>query len=163
MIALQLPFMVAALIPIILLEGVIYAKVVHIPWSPAWRGSFWANIASTFIGIPCAWFVQTVLQMTLDGSVWGLDTPLDRLAAVTLQSAWLVPYEGDLGWMVPAASISLLVPFLLVSVFVERFVLVHYWPESNRLHLTRNVTIANVASYALLAIFWGTQLYIAIR
>lgn len=163
MIAVELPVMVVALIPIVLLEAVIYARLCHTTWNLAWRGSWWANVASTFIGIPVAWFVQVIVQMLIGGgSAWGIESPRDRLAAVTLQSAWLIPYEKDLGWMIPAAAIVLLVPCLLVSIFMERFVLHRYWPESIRTGLTRNVTIANIISYLFIGAFWGVQLYLAL-
>lgn len=163
MIVVELPVMALALIPIVLLEAVIYVRLSHTTWSLAWRGSWWANVASTFVGIPVAWFVQVVVQMLIGGgSAWGIESPGDRLAAVTLQSAWLVPYEKDLSWMIPAAAIVLLVPCLLISIFVERFVLLRYWPESIYAGLTRNIIVANLISYLLVGAFWGIQLYLAL-
>lgn len=163
MLAIELPVMAIALVPIVLLEAAIYARLLHSPWESALRGSWWANAASTFIGIPIAWFILVLIQILIGGGrTWGMESPLDRIAAVTLQSAWLIPYEKDLNWMIPAAATVLLVPFFLVSIFVERFVLQRYWPESNHARLTRNVSIANMASYLLLAAFWGIQLYFAL-
>lgn len=81
---------------------------------------------------------------------WGLATPATRLAAVTLQAAWLIPYEPHLHWMVPAASVVLLVPSFIVSIWLERWVLRRRWPERDRPTVNRTVWIANIASYALL-------------
>lgn len=163
MIAVELPTMIVALVPIILLEAAIYRQAGPMPWRDAWRGSSWANLASTFLGVPAAWFALVIVQMVGDGgSAWGLKTPLDRLAAVTLQSAWLIPYEDELHWMIPAAACVLLIPFFAASVATEAWVLRLYWPEDHRSRLVHRVTFANVASYALLALFWGVQLYWAL-
>lgn len=163
MIVIQLPVMALALVPILLLEAAVYLRLTGASWSLAWRGSLIANLVSTFVGIPVAWFVQVIVQMLIGGgSAWGIESARERVAAVTLQSAWLVPYERDLDWMIPAAAIVLLVPFLIVSIIVERFVLRRYWPESVRTALTRNVSIANMASYVLLGIIWGVLLYLAL-
>ena len=163
MIVIQLPVMALALVPILLLEAAVYLRLTGASWSLAWRGSLIANLVSTFVGIPVAWFVQVIVQMLIGGgSAWGIESARARVAAVTLQSAWLVPYERDLDWMIPAAAIVLLVPFLIVSIIVERFVLRRYWPESVRTTLTRNVSIANMASYVLLGMIWGVLLYLAL-
>ncbi len=163
MIALELPVMVIALIPIILLEAAIYTKFASVSWNLAWRGSGLANLVSTFVGIPIAWFVLVALQIVSEGGhLVGLKTPLGRLTAVILQSAWLGPSEKDLGWMIPAAACVSLIPFLIVTIVIERWILYRYWPEPNRLLLVRHVTVANMASYTLLAIFWGVQLYLAL-
>ena len=44
------------------------------------------------------------------GSAMGMDSPVKLLAAVTVQAAWLIPYESHLHWMIPAAATTLLIP-----------------------------------------------------
>src|SRR5690606_20307608 len=100
-----------ALLPVAAIEAVVYLRRLSIPGRQAWWGALRANLWSTFAGVPLAWLAQTVAQFALGGATgWGLETPLDRIAAVTVQSAWLVPYESDLSWMVPAAALFLLLP-----------------------------------------------------
>ena len=45
------------------------------------------------------------------GRAFGIDSSWQRVFAVTVQAAWLIPYESELNWMVPLAAIVLLVPF----------------------------------------------------
>lgn len=159
MIFVELPFLAVALLPVAALEAVLYRRWLSVPWRRAWQGSLHANLWSTFVGVPLAWLAQAVGQMAVGGgSAWGLDTPLDRLAAVTVQSAWLIPYEGELRWMVPAAALCLLVPCLLASACVEQWRLRHYWPELPARRVVCAALLANVASYLLLAAYWGIQL-----
>jgi hypothetical protein len=173
MIFVELPVMAIALIPIVLVEACIYVRTVGVSWPLAWRGSMWANLLSTFVGIPIAWFVQLLAQGFLGGgSAWGMDSPLLRLAAITVQSAWLIPYEKELHWMVPAAAMFFLIPCLIVSIVVElrllrwywrKPVLRTYWHDIGPRTLTYEVVLANLASYALLAGFWAIQLCVALR
>jgi hypothetical protein len=159
MIFVELPFLAVALVPVAVLEAAIYRWRLSVPWRPALWGALRANLWSTFVGVPLAWLAQVAGQIAVGGgSAWGLDAPLGRLAAVTVQSAWLIPYEGEFGWMVPAASLCLLLPCLLVSVGVEQRMLRQYWPDVPGRGVVGAVLIANVLSYLLLAGYWGVQL-----
>jgi hypothetical protein len=163
MIFVELPFLAVALFPVVLFESAIYHWMLSVPWRQSFSGTFWANLWSTFLGVPVAWFAQMIGQMAIGGgSAWGLDTPLDRLAAVTLQSAWLIPYEGEFGWMVPAAALSLMLPCFLVSVGVEQWCLREYWPEVTSRRLVLTVSFANMLSYSLLMAYWGVKVTLAL-
>lgn len=82
----------------------------------------------------------------------GLETPWQRIFAVTVQSPWLVPYEGDLHWMVPAAAMTLCVFFFFASVWVEYLVMRRLTPDVERRLVGRWAWRGNIASYALLEI-----------
>ena len=131
MIFVELPFLALALIPVVLVEAAVYRWRLSIPWHQSCEGSMRANLWSTFVGVPLSWLAQVVAQISISGGkVWGLDTPLERLAAVTVQSAWLSPPDDyALRWMIPAAALCLLVPCLLVSIAVEQLVLRIRWPH----------------------------------
>jgi len=157
MICFELPLMAVALIPVAWVESVVYRAVLNIDFRTAFRGALRANLWSTFLGIPLAWLIQVVAQMTSGGgAAWGLDTPLTRLAAVTLQSAWLVPYERDLYWMIPVASFVLLIPCFVASVVTESLVLIRRW-NLPRARLLLSLVLANAASYLLLAAYLGIR------
>jgi hypothetical protein len=159
MIFVELPFLALALLPVAALEAAVYRWRLSVSWSQSLWGSLRANLWSTFVGIPLAWLAQVVGQLAVGGgSAWGLDTPLDRLAAVTVQSAWLIPYEEELRWMVPAAALCLLVPCLAVSVGVEQWRLRRYWPGVPVRRLLWAVVLANTVSYLLLAAYWCVRL-----
>lgn len=130
----------------------------------AWQAAFHVNAVSTLVGIPITWAFLAFTQATNGGGTsWPLRTPLDRVAAVTLQAPWLIPREKGLGWMIPAASLALLIPFYVASVFVENWLLERRWKraygEGRRFGA---VALANLASYTLLACFYGVMLCIGI-
>jgi hypothetical protein len=161
----SVPLMLLALLPIALVEALVFRIILDMGFRHAWRGAWRANLWSTLVGIPVAWFVLVVIQMVLGGGrAWGIDTPQQRLAAVTLQAAWLIPYSGHLRWMIPAASLVLLTPFWLASVIVEyRFLRGDWAKRYSPRRLFGTVVLANVFSYALLAGYYGVQLYVASR
>jgi hypothetical protein len=159
MIFVELPFLVIALAPVVVLESIVYRWALPVTWTESLSGAFRANLLSTFVGVPLAWFVQVVAQVLLGGgAMWGLDTPLLELAAVTVQSAWLIPYADEFVWMVPAASLFLMLPCFLVSVVVERLLLRRIWPAIPPERLNRVVALANAVSYTVLSGYWAFQL-----
>src|SRR5262249_42902749 len=75
------------------------------------------NLVSTLAGVPLTWGLLVCLQMLGGGgAAWGIETPRQKLLAVTLQSPWLIPYEQNLDWMIPAAAAVLCLPFFFMSV-----------------------------------------------
>ncbi|WP_149500005.1 hypothetical protein [Roseiconus lacunae] len=124
LIALHFPAMVVLLVPIIAIEYLYGRYTLAIANSRVLSGVAGANLASTLIGIPATWFLMVVLNIaTTGGESKGVDTLPEKLASVVLQSAWLMPYEAGLDWMIPTATLVLLVPYFFASVFIERFVL----------------------------------------
>jgi hypothetical protein len=163
MIFVELPFLAIAILPVAVVEGTFYFWWLPVPWRQAVWGALRANLWSTFVGVPFAWLVQLFCQMAVGGgAAWGMDTPLDRLAAVTVQSAWLIPYQDELFWMIPAAAMSLMVPCLLVSIAVELSWLRSYWPDVTLRSLAMAVVLANLLSYLLLAAYWGVRLILVL-
>jgi hypothetical protein len=159
----SVPLMLLALLPIALVEAIVFRIILEMDFRQAWHGAWRANLWSTLVGIPAAWFMLVVIQMALGGGrAWGMDTPQQRLTAVTLQAAWLIPYSGHLRWMIPAASLVLLTPFWLASVIVEyRFLRDDWAKRYSPRRLFGAVVLANLLSYALLAGYYGVQLYVA--
>lgn len=123
-----------------------------------------ANIASTAIGIPVTWGLLFGLQIagswtttTQTGSVW------DIFLALTLQSPWVHPRGPEYDWIVYGAGLVLLVPFFFASWLVENWV-VRFMarnamiaagaePAETIAKIKRAVRNANLATYALLAVF----------
>ena len=154
MIFVAIPVMVVALLPVVCLEAVVLRYSIGITNKQATKAAFLTNLASTLLGIPMSWLLLVLIQMmTGGGRAYGLKTPLTKFLAVTWQAPWLIPYESDLYWMIPAAGLFLLIPFFLVSWYVEylvaRLILKGVDPISTR----RGVRNANIASYGLLALY----------
>lgn len=152
MVAVYLPPAWLGLIPIIAIEAALGVWRFGVPPRRAFLAQAVANCLSTLVGLPLAWMVLALMELFLFGTALGLDSPLRRLYAVTVQSPWLIPYERDLWWMIPASAIVLTVPFYAMSVLVEYRVvrrLVRDLPQP----LVRSwVVRANVVSYALLLV-----------
>jgi hypothetical protein len=163
MIGVQMSLMLIALLPIIVIESVVLRTIVAQPVARCAFASLISNLSSTLIGVPMTWFLLVLVQMAVGGGeAWGLESPLNRIAAVTLQAPWLLPYEGNLQWMVPAASLTLLFPFLATSALIEGTLLVRLFPASEPRRVWRATWIGNGISYAGLIGYAGLKLFLAV-
>ncbi len=152
MVFITLPAMLLALIPIILIETAILERALHLGYRQiAWRVAI-ANAVSTIVGYPLTWILTVALQMvTGGGRAYGINTWWSKVLAVTWQSPWLIPYEGELYWMIPVAALVGLVPAYFASVFVEGHILKRSLKTADRLTLWKLTWKANQTSYLLLA------------
>ncbi|NNE63070.1 MAG: hypothetical protein HKN34_03215 [Gammaproteobacteria bacterium] len=154
MLFLVMPAFAIALVPIILVEGFYLSKKLVITPSQTAKTVTLSNLASTVVGIPLTWLILVAVQIsTGGGSAYGLDTLIGKILAVTWQAPWLIPYEQDLGWMIPVAGIVLLVPFFFASWWVEFFVSKKLLKEISTEMLKPAVRNANLISYCLLVIW----------
>lgn len=154
MIVLTFPPMLMALVPIIVLESFLLAKFLSLTFKTAMPPSAVANALSTAVGFPLAWFLMLALQFLTPGggSALGMQSVWQKLIAVTLQAAWLIPYEKELWWMIPSAAAFGLIPAYFISVALEFWVARKFLPQTSRSVLLAAVAKANLASYALLAL-----------
>jgi hypothetical protein len=160
----QVVLMAFALVPVVLIESAFVRKPMGIPIHRVFLDVGLANVCTTILGVPLAWGVMLGLHMlTTGGYALGMDTPAQMLAAVTLQAAWLIPYEDQLFWMIPAAATVLLIPCFLVSVLIERWVLVRRWRNHERRAVFSAVLRANVWSYLFLFIAGSLWLVLSVR
>ncbi len=114
------PVMWVILVPIILLEAAVGTKLLHIGFPEAVQISALANIVSTLIGIPITWLILLVIEMRVGkgGGVYDISTVWGKIASVTIQSPWILPFPR-LDIVVPAAALFLCIPFYLMSVMTE--------------------------------------------
>ncbi|MBI4402920.1 MAG: hypothetical protein HY537_02090 [Deltaproteobacteria bacterium] len=151
MLVLGVPFLVILLIPVCAIEVAVIVRRSQLSLTHLWKPVALANVASTFIGYPLAWLLQLAIEFITPrgGNALGLGTVWNRVFAVTIQSAWLIPYETALGWMIPIAGMVGLVPAFFISVWlegtIERKMSIHSAVFSNV-----NVRAANLASYLFL-------------
>lgn len=154
MLVVTLPAMLVGLIPIVIVETVVLVSRLRSSVAKTAALTAAANVLTTIVGVPATWALLALLQMvTGGGSAYGIDTPLQKMLAVTWQAPWLIPYEADLGWMIPAAMLVLLVPFFFASWAIEAAIVSlrfrPFWGPSIRAAVWR----ANVVSYALLSLY----------
>jgi hypothetical protein len=151
MIAVELPFMVAAFIPIVLVEAAILAKRLAIPFRRALLASARANGISTIVGVPLAWLGMALLQIVGADTLGPTsDTSLARVLGAVGGALWLYPEGAGNGWMIPTAVLALLVPTFFMSVWLEWRVLRRRLEDVDRTRVRNAVWIANVVSYSAL-------------
>lgn len=156
MVFISVQIMAVAFAAIVAVEALVYARYFGLRFRDVLPPAFWSNLKSTFIGIPIAWVVMLALEIsTTGGKYLGDATPIQRLARVTLQAAWPPSGSNDAVWLIPAVSLSLLLPFLIASVLIERGDLRHRMPAipADR-KLATGVWLANLFSYGLLGLFY---------
>jgi hypothetical protein len=166
MIVLTFPPMLMSLVPVILLEAALLSRILKLGFKASLPPAVVANAVSTVIGFPLSWFLMLALELltTGGGTAWGIASIPGKVVAVTLQAAWLIPYEKELWWMIPAAAAFGLVPAYFISVFIEAAIVRRYFRQETRAKLRAAVVRANLASYALLAcLCLGIFLYQFVR
>jgi len=154
MIFLVMPVLGLSIIPIIIIEAIFLSKKLELAVASAFKVTTISNLVSTLVGIPLTWLLLVLIQMLAGGGgAFGLDTTLGKVLSVSLQAAWLIPYESDLHWMIPAAGLVLLVPFFFASWWSEYFVSKKILKEHSAQSVKIAVRNANIITYTLLA-FW---------
>jgi len=154
MIFVTLPMMIVALFPIIVAETVLMLMSLKLPLGRLLAWTAGANAVSALIGIPATWFLLVTFQIaTGGGRGHGVKTLAGRLLAVTWQAPWLVPHEEELVWMVPVATLVLLVPFFFSSWWIEYSILKRAFRATDKRAVSRAVRNANFVSYSVLAVY----------
>lgn len=123
MLAVAWPLSWAALLPVIGIESWIGVRRARVTWGRSVAATSAANALSTLVGVPLTWgllFGVQVLVPNGGGAALGIDTLGAKLFAVTVQAPWLLPWEAQIHWMVPAALLFMLPFFGVVSVYAER-------------------------------------------
>lgn len=121
MIVVTTPWMVICLIPVVAMEAWVLVRQLQVSARSAAVSSAIANLLTTFVGVPITWGLLVLLQLSTGGGgiPYDFSTPLGKFLSVTWQAPWLLPFESDLGWMIPAAMATLFVPFFLASWWLE--------------------------------------------
>lgn len=131
MIALTWPAMVALLAPVILIEGFLCRKWLKLSTWQALKSNAVSNLVSTIVGIPVAWAIMFAVEF---GTIETLDlldpnyvlrdsrSPIGDAVLFMLSSAWIGPPGRGYTWLVPAATLVLLIPFFFASYWIEYFV-----------------------------------------
>jgi hypothetical protein len=172
MISVTFPGMAMLLLPVIAIEAVVLRSRLSLPLTKAFGVSGVANAASMIVGMPATWLVLTLCEMGFMAAADALvSSPrshvsvMERIVSVIVTAPWLPPPEGGL-WRVPLAVLILLVPFFLVSLWVEALVAKRMLPDLSiesevrswrKGKLFNGVKIANLLSYGLMFIltsFW---------
>ena len=168
MIFVQWPLMGYALAPVVVVEILVFRRVLHLGYKPALLGSALANILSTLVGVPISWGVAYALERGIFQALpkgwlkYIYQRPPLEILLFPFSAAWLGPVQPPSYWLVPCAAGVLLVPCFFLSVWLERLVCRRVWGEISRNHVKSAVYLANLFSYGLLflaACIWALCLY----
>ena len=158
MLMLTLPIAVIALVPVILLEGMIGRRMLGLSWGQAIRVFGIANLHSTFWGVPLTWLALVLIEMLLGFTIVPLVDwdSLPKTVQLTMQvlsspfmSAWIGPGKP---WDVYVAFVGLSIPYCIASIYLEK------WSINKQLSgipcdlIKRAVICGNLLSYSLLCI-----------
>jgi hypothetical protein len=160
MIAIYWPPAWLAFIPVVAIESWWARRVLGNGWRKAITSTLIANAVSTLVGIPLVWCMWAAVQLRFFGNALGLENPARHVYAVTVQAAWLVPYEQDLWWMLPAASVVLTAVFFVGSVLVEGFIMKRMQRGADVRAVRAWAWKAHLCSYALILAVVVTFLYV---
>ncbi len=154
MLALIIPGFLVSIIPIIIIESLYIKHRLALTQASAWKTATISNLVSTVAGVPLTWLILFIVEIITmrGGMAYGINTVAGKIIAVTLQAPWLVPYEKDLGWMIPTAGIVLLVPFFFVSWWIEYLISKKMLRGSDAKAVKRAVRNANLITYGLMAL-----------
>lgn len=119
MVAVFLPPLWLSLVPVIAIEAWAVTRLLGLSPKKSVAGVALGNVLSTLVGVPLMWAILATVQGVFAGGARGLATVGQKIYAVTVQAPWLIPYEEDLGWMIPLALLVLAVPAYLLSVLIE--------------------------------------------
>jgi hypothetical protein len=153
MLGIHLPVLVLSLVPVVLIEAWWIARATLIPFKRLILKVLFANLISTFLGVPVTWFILVVLQLSFGGS-GVLHNPISQ---VTLQSPWLIPDKANIHWKIPLAALALCPVFFAISACVESLILKRTFRENAIARGGRAVWTANAITYALIIAFWGWE------
>lgn len=153
MLALAWPAQWLALIPIILVEAEVFRRAFQLPLRSLIKPIAKANLVSTLVGIPFTWLAMLLLEFTV-GYIGFLLMPGDSEIPVYLQYlffpfmvAWIAP---DNAWQIYLAFVMLTVPFCIISILIERWILRRALPDCPPASLHKITNRANILSYVLL-------------
>ena len=170
MIALTLPGMLMALIPVIFIEANVYSQKLSIPYSKSLKLASISNLLSTLIGMPVTWGILLIPWFAFGGiyyvfdqllgidlnSLFNIDSAPFRVAgtilSITLGAAWLSPIVEKNLWMLPSATLFLLIPFFYASWLIEYKMIKRLLTSHDSKLIKTAVLRANVITYIFLAL-----------
>jgi hypothetical protein len=141
-----------AFLPILLIETWIGVRMLKSPGARTFGAVTAGNLLSTLLGIPLTWLALVAIEMKWFGDRAGVDSLAGKVYAVTAQAPWLIPYEGHLRWMIPAAVVVLSIPFCLISIVSEFLVARLILRDQPGWRLFAWQVRANAVSYLLLIV-----------
>ena len=144
--------MVIALIPVVIIEAVVFIMMLKIDVWRAISASFWANAKSTVIGVPLSGILlfSVVAIGTFVVSEFKIPLPDSQLFSIITQAVWIIPtHDGTERYQSLAIALGL-IPAYFLSIWIEFGVVKQKFQELDSKVLHKVVQIANLITYATL-------------
>lgn len=164
MLAILWPLSMLSFIPIVIVESYMLNKITELGFRATFNLVAKSNLLSTIIGIPIAWFACFAIEMALmlffvkiagtesypPDFIKALPQSLHDVLAVLLTFPWMGPWREGGHWIIPFATMLMLVPCFYASFWSERWYLNCKLPNLNKNVISSGVWQANIVSYILL-------------
>jgi len=154
MIFISYPLMLCSLLPVIIIETIIFSKITEISYEKSIRSSGISNSVSTLAGFPLAWLFLLFIEIVTTGGRCGpgFDTARNSMITVIVEAAWICPWDEQLYWMIPSAFIISLIVAFLISILIEYLINKKIYKEYDRKVIRRATVYSNIFSYGFLLI-----------
>lgn len=142
--------MLVALLPVILIEAVVYTLLLKVRYRKAVLHSSKANLVSTLFGFPLAWLLLLGIELVALHvcPVESLSSERAWILGPVFYGAWLPPFVE--GWLVPLAILISLVLAYFLSVLIEYQIIRRQFDPEERTRVKAAVWRANSISYGVL-------------
>ncbi|HWG09951.1 MAG TPA: hypothetical protein VN693_00420 [Rhodanobacteraceae bacterium] len=152
LIAVFLPPMWLALIPVILIEAIVVSRLTSARFNKVLIPVSLGNLVSTLIGIPIAWITLATLEAVCCDDMPALGPFGSQIYAVTIQSPWLMPEVAQSWLMISVALLVFAIPMFAVSVLIESPINFMFARGTAKPKIWKATALANLASYICLAL-----------
>src|SRR4051794_37682626 len=106
MIFIHLPAMLCVLPIVILIEALIYIKLLRLHFKSAFQAAISSNLISTLVGLPLAWLVSLLIELLLiplsfagEHFGWHFEAPAFQIFTFFLSVGWLPPLTDSTKWL----------------------------------------------------------------
>ena len=163
------PYTAGSLVGLVIiaaLEAIVLSRVIGFGYWKSYGTALYANLFTTFVGIPFAWILWLLGLMPIAWGVSQLGLDIHPLVgAVTAKTVFLAGTATFTEWDEVAAALALillLIPFFIGSVWMELRIISKRWPGQDRQKLRKAVIVANACSYAIFLMLGAYLLFAAI-
>lgn len=147
--------MLILLVPVALIEGLVLARRHLLKYLEAFRLSLRANFRSTLVGLPLG-YIFAILGL-IPAGLFSMLLPKKVESAIGIILGSALAHGGtrpteldEVGFFL--GILIVMIPYFLVTLYIERKVIVRLKSELDTPELTKTVRIMNDITYGLLAI-----------
>lgn len=152
MLAIQLPALLAVIVPIVVIEAWFLQRRTSLSWGRSFSVTSISNLLSTVIGVPLTWFLLFGIQLGVFilAERVGVDGPA-QLFLLPFSAPWLPPVVGmTFWWMVAGAALLLSVPYYFVSVYSESWIICRLEPALAKDLILKIQKRSHIVTYSLM-------------